>query len=462
MANGLLNGGGPGDGHRVLMIASAFPPTGGPGVQRTAKYAKYLPQSGWQPFAWTQEPVDELPQDPTLLADLPTEVRVYRHGNGGTIRAVRRSLRNVSDGDGLLSKLAKAVDWRLDARLATADSANDGSSWVRSSVAPVCRLIREENVAAIYSTFSPICNHTLALDVKRRTNLPWVADFRDLWTDDYRYDEPCEKRRGHHRRLELQILQTADIVIAVTERQTEILSGHLPPPQRSKFITITNGFDPADFTEKMPPRSADSRPFVLTHVGRFDRRRTPPAWFNGLRHFVDTLCEQKCRFELRIVGHVSAETRRRLDATKTPCSFAGEVPHAEAIREMRTADALLLNVPDGPNADSVIPAKLFEYLAAERPILVVGPEDGQAERIVNSCAAGITTNFDQDEIADALAQLMIGWHIGRPIPGCPAEALAPFSRLRLAQKLASVLNRLIGASRQKEEPAPKPVGAGMS
>ena len=461
VSNELRQAGDTGDQRRVLMVAAAFPPTGGPGVQRTAKFAKYLPGLGWDPMVWTLEAMDDLPQDPTLLNELPPVVRIHRYGYGSPARSARRLLQGATDGSGLLSRFARAVDWRLGARLARHDQVDDCVAWARASVGPVCELIAEERIQAVYSTFSPASNHLLALSIKEETKLPWVADFRDLWTDDYRYSETGEKRHVAHRRLEDEILEAADAVIGVSERQTEILAGHVPSA-RHKFVTVTNGFDPADFSAVHAEQSATDRPFVLSPVGRFDHWRPPEAWFAGLEEFVDNLADQRDQFELRIVGHADTSTRARIAGTGVRHTFTGYVSHDQAVAEMRSANALLLSVPEGPNADSVIPAKLFEYFAAGRPILVVGPADGEAERLVRSCAAGLTANFDAEAITDALARLVIAWHVGRPVRGCPVAGLAPFSREHLTRKLASVLNRVVGYTQKTDQPVAAPVTVGVT
>mgnify|MGYP001570995350 CR=1 FL=1 len=244
---------------KVLMIAYAFPPTGGSGVQRSANpsrlrawFAKYLPQFGWLPTVWTADEVDGLPRDPTLCDELPPEVVVSPRNAGSGILAMRRSLRgfvNARAGEGLTavaSRFAKAIDWRLDAWQPATALPDDCIRWARRSVGPLTRQLRSERFEVIYSIYSPASSHWLALELKRRTNLPWVADFRDLWTDDCRYREPTPQRRATHRQLEQEILEAADVVIAVSERQRRILADHMPA-KRDKFITITNGFDPADF-----------------------------------------------------------------------------------------------------------------------------------------------------------------------------------------------------------------------
>lgn len=435
---------------RVLMIAHAFPPTGGPGVQRPAKFAKYIPKFGWRPLVWTVSEVAGLPRDPTLMYDLPREVEIHTCSPGGGIQAVRRSLEGLVGGgarsglSGAASRFAAAIDWRLQAWVAAASFPDDCVAWARRSIRPLVSLIDNRRIDLIFSTFSPASNHLLALELKRRTHKPWVADFRDLWTDDCRYREPSPKHRAGHRQLEQEILETADAVIGVTPRQTEILADHTPD-QRQKYFTITNGFDPADFVEPEPERSSGDDRFVLTYTGRFDLIRTSDAVFDGLRHFVEGLGADRDRFLLRIVGYANATAREKVQATGVAAQFIGYVSHAEAIRVMRASDALLLTAPDGRHGDSVIRAKVFEYLASRRPILVVGPPGGQCERIVDSCEAGLCVSFDPSAISIALSRLFEAWRSGRPHTGCQARSLGRYSRVSLARKLAAVFDEIVAA-----------------
>jgi len=443
---------------KVLMIAYAFPPTGGPGVQRSAKFAKYLPQCGWLPTVWTADEVDGLPRDPTLCGELPSEVVVCPRNAGSGILAMRRSLRgfvNARAGEGLTavaSRFAEAMDWRLEAWQAATLLPDDCIAWARRSVGPLTRQIRTERFDVIYSTYSPASNHWLALELKHRTNLPWVADFRDLWTDDCRYREPSPQRRAAHRRLEQDILEAADMVIAVSERQRNILADHLPE-HADKVITITNGFDPADFAIAARSQPADGSRFVLTFVGRFQLARTGEELFGGLRRFVEGLAPDSNRFLLRVVGYANKTVQTKLRATGVQCEFVDYVPHEEAIRAMYSSDALLLKSLTGRNGDSVIPAKLFEYLASGRPILAIGPQGGECERIVRSCSAGLTVDFDETAIADALERLFDAWTAGRPIAGCGPEGLEAYSRIELTRRLALVFDRLADRAAESVETA---------
>lgn len=438
---------------RVLMIAAAFPPTGGPGVQRTAKFAKYLPRYGWAPTIWTLDRMDAMPEDETLLSDLPYGTRVHRFGGGRSLRRVQRLLHRVTSRGGPFAPLLRPLDWRLDRWLGAHHWPDEYASWVRASAPVLRRLIRSEGFDAIYSTFSPASNHLLALRLKRRTGLPWVADFRDLWTDDLRYAPRTGRWMEADLDLQQSVLQEANCVIGVTPTQTRVLAKHVPD-EGHKFGTITNGFDPADFEAPCARPGSVDRPFTLAHVGRLDHGRAGPELVEGLSRFADTLGRRRDRFRLVLVGHANTQTQRQLYQARIAFENHGYVSHAKAIEQMRLADALLL-VTDatGVNAATVIRAKLFEYLAAGRPILVVGPPGGECERIVNDCQSGEGVAFEAAAIARAVARMFHARERGRLMTRCHDSRLERYSRVNLAKKLASLLDRACGSSHRSDRPS---------
>lgn len=426
------------------MIACVFPPTGGSGVQRTAKFVKYLPGCGWDPIVWARDSVPGMPRDERLGTEVPSGVEVFRTG-GDLCDGIWGRARSFGERRGVLGTIARRLDRRLSRTIPARRLPDDQIAWARRGVRPLECLIRERQVPVIYSTFSPASDHWLALALKRRTGVAWVADFRDLWTDDYRYRESVPERRAAHRELEQAVLETADAVIGVSRGQTEILASHVPS-RRDRFVTITNGYDPSDFKgvtkaiehERASPGRANV--FVLAHVGRLDRWRTCEPLFEALADFVRSLGDERKSFRVHIVGHSDAAARERFLRDDVAYRNIGAVDHSEAIRAMAAADALLLACPDGPNAHSVIPAKTFEYLAAGRPILAVGPRDGEVERIVRECHTGVTSGFVRDEILAGLCALYDGWRDSAAPIAIPKQSLVPFQRQSQALRLAEVLD----------------------
>lgn len=433
------------------MISCAFPPTGGPGVQRAAKFAKYLPPFGWRPIVWSATGLDQLPQDPTLRADLPPEVDVrevqWRFGRAAAVHRARSMMAGV-----VSPRMAQRIDWRMTKLGGETPWPDEFVVWARRSVRPLQKLIAEEGVEAIWSTFSPVSNHLLAMELAGATGLPWIADFRDLWVDDLGYDAQAD-RRVRDESLQQVILERADAVVGVSPAQTDLLAGRLGR-QRSKFHTITNGYDVDDFAGA-PKAGRRQRVFTLTHVGRLDARRASPALFRGLRIASETLGALASHVRLRFVGFVSKDVRRQLEGVGFCCAFVDYVTHRDAVEEMCAADALLLCLSGEAGGERIINGKLFEYLASRRPILFVGPANGPCAEIVRSAPQGSVLGVNPQRLGEFIVSLIAeriehggGLALATSVP----EA---YSRRTLTQRLAELLGELV-------ERRPRPADAAFA
>jgi glycosyltransferase involved in cell wall biosynthesis len=425
---------------KVLMICCVFPPAGGAGVQRSVKFAKYLPSFGWLPTVWTATDHPYLPQDPTLLEDLPEEVQIASGGEALNAQTWQRRLRRWRERGGVSGRIAQAVDWRLETHLVRGGFPDMHSQWAKASLRPLLIRLAEEPHDAIYSTFSPASNHWLALRLKRETGLPWIADFRDLWTDDPRYVVDEERRHQARRRLEQQILEEADAVIGVSNGQRDALAEHVPDAQ-DKFHTITNGFDPEDFERvgDLPPRE-DSK-FIIGYVGRLDRPRTPEGLYAGLDSFLNGLGYDVNRVAMRFVGRLTEEPLARLQALGMPVETVDYLPHLDAIQEMRSSDVQLVITDDElPRSETVISGKLFETLASGTPVIHVGPTNGCAADIMRQAGSCQVVAPNAEELGQALMHVYCAWKAGTPLTGPKPDSLVPFSRPRLTQKLSTLLN----------------------
>jgi glycosyltransferase involved in cell wall biosynthesis len=437
---------------RVLMIAHAFPPAGGSGVQRTAKFAKYLPQFGWLPTVFAAEAPADLPRDDSLLADLPADLdRIVwdRFDTSKWPRSAEQAMVRMTRW-ALGRRMAAGLGWRtrrLVERFVLHGLVPDASAlWALSALPQLRRLERQRAFDVIYSTYSPASNHLLAWRISRATGIPWVADFRDVWTQDFRYPfrHGPRWRRALDRSLERRMIAHARAVVAVTEPQTQLLR-ELATDRLERFVTIPSGVDTADFArhcdspgEGHCAERPDADVFRLSYVGRFCKGTIAPAFFEAVEALVRELGEDRERFELRLVGGVSSDLREGLIRCGVRCSETGYLPHADAIREMQAADALLLGIADGPNAETIMTGKVFEYLATGRPILAMGPENCVAMKLVESCRAGVVAPTRAPAIHAALRTLWKAWRSGEPIPGCAPEALAPHTRRNLTARLAAL------------------------
>ncbi len=439
------------------MIAHAFPPTGGPGVQRSARFAKYLPDFGWTPTVWCAPASTDLPRDEALLDELPKHLD----------RRVHEFVEPRGRG------IARFNHWRfqrLNDALRYWSCPDRLIAWAKSSLPELLNIVRTENIDGIYSTHSPASNHWLAWQLKSATGVPWVADFRDLWTDNYDFAPPTVWHRRRMRRMEDAFLRAADAVVGVSVEQTDILAGHVSD-QRDKFATIYNGADESDFVGVhrnvvRSQRGIDENRFIVSFVGSFVRTAEAPAIVDGLTDFQKRIGGDVST-EFRIVGWVPDDMRRRVLNANIQICATGYVSHADAIREMVASNCLISgNLTTGRNCDSVVPAKIFEYQLAGRPIIHVGSVSSAVARVLDDCGSGVTVSPNRVEIADAVAAVYNDWCNDRNPGGVNRDRLRKYTRKSQTGQLTGILNRLTSGREERrkfgrcdEASSPMTVGA---
>ena len=441
----------------VLLVSYHFPPMGGAGVQRALKFSKYLGDFGVQCTVLAAHDPGYL-QDETLLADIPAGVRVLRVPHrpalqrllawrARTVGAAARPAAAAAHG-GVAAPTAGPARhrWR-DAALAAYASAHfpdDKAGWARRAQAPARTLLRGQHFDLVFSTAPPMSTHALASRLARQAGLPWVADYRDLWTENPGYAAPAW-RRLVDRRTEDAWLRQAAGVVTVTPSWQRLLAARLGPGREVAFIP--NGYDEADFAAvAAPPR--DDGAFRLVHTGAFYGPRDPGTLLDALALYLQDPPAGARPLRLRLVGPMGSRFAERLQAFEARHPGVVErrayVPHHQALAEMLAADALLLVVGagDGQRARATVagtlPGKIFEYLRAARPLLLLGDEAGDAAALLRAHGRGwVADETRPAAIAAALRQMM-----REPAPSAPpTAAVAGFERRALAGELAQFLRR---------------------
>ena len=394
---------------KVLMLAFIYPPLGGSGVQRTLKFSKYLPEFGWQPsVVCSDDPqVFQHGLDPSLLAEIPASVRVWRRRFVDPLGFRRRLQKLLGRPGGAADEpapLAAAQPGQADDKLASPGWRRllralasplapfefppvDAALYWALAIVPGClKLIRREKIDVIYSTSFPYSDHVAGYLLKKLTGKPWVADFRDPWTQNasarntgwrYRVDQWVEQK----------VLHTADRVIGVTPSYTADLLRLAPGRPAEHFVTIENGYDQADFPEQSalpeaPTAAAEGCGQVtLAHVG-FVYHGTALPFLRAL----EALGPAGAKLKVRFVGGLPADETAWLadHAPAAQVTVEPRRPHAAALEVMRRADVLLLFALGGQGKSGHYPGKLFEYMASGRPILMIGPEGDAAELVQGS------------------------------------------------------------------------------
>lgn len=418
---------------KALVISYYFPPAGGPGVQRWLKFVKYLREFDVEPILYVPRGAAYPVTDDSLTTEIPAGIKIYR-GKIFEPSSLFPAGKKVSAGfidastaqGGLKSRLMTWIRANVfipDARMC----------WIAPSVRRLKKILRAENIDTVISTGPPHSTHLIALGLKRAIpSLRWIADFRDPWTKiDYFHHLPLTGwARRKHCRLEDEVLAEADDVITVTARMAK----DYRPRVKGRLHVITNGYDTSD--APTGPVTPDEK-FTLCHIGSLNADRNPHELWEILgercRHDETFACD----LEIRLTGPVSPAVTASLEQNGlTPfVRHTPYAPHAEVARIQHAARVLLLVMNRTPSGAMYIAGKLFEYLAARRPILLAGFAQSDAADIVRECHAGYALDFsDKKGLADALEHLYDDYKTG--LVHTPAADLEKYSRRALTERLA--------------------------
>jgi glycosyltransferase involved in cell wall biosynthesis len=402
------------------MLAYYFPPLGGAGVQRALKFAKYLPESGWEATVITTRSRVYRAQDPSLADELPRGLRVIRAREPRGAMAPAIALQRL--GLTRASQIAAFPD--------------HAAGWIPDALRLSLRLIREEQPVVLFSTSAPFSSHLVALAAHRRTGVPWVADFRDEWAANPGLRNDPAIVRTMARRLERAITGTAECVTVAADYF------ELDNPSGAPTIPIPNGVDEADLVG-LNPTQARGDALVMSYVGTLHPGQDPFLVFEAIDRLVRRGAIDQARFRLRIVGNDFRPPERR--TFPVPVEQVGYVGHRAALEEMCSASVLLHYVEPTSRAPA---GKLYEYLASGRPILCVARPDGEAAALVRATDAGpIAAPGDPEAIEQAILSLYERWSTdGLPDQPQPREwVIANYSRRKVAADLAAVLERAASA-----------------
>ncbi len=443
------------DRKRVLLISYYFPPAGGPGVQRVLKFVKCLRQYDWQPIVLTVRAGDFPARDESLMSDVPNEVPVYRVPAVEPYDVYRRltgkqtsaalpvGLLAKGKSAGLMDSMARWIRANLfipDARI----------GWILPVYRKGMQLIQRHNIRMIFSSSPPHSLQLAALNLARHTHLPWVADLRDPWTEIYYYQDIHRSAltRSIDRYLEAKVVRTAAAVTTVSP----FLADEINSLARGTPIHfIPNGYDGADFRQSPPAKEKDR--FIVTHIGNLTPTQNTEALWKALSDLAREMEDFERDLRLQFVGTVPESVRASIRATwiDTFTAIEDYIPHPEAVSRMQRAAVLLLIIPDVPDNRGILTGKLFEYLAAETPILLIGPRDGDAAGILQAVhGEGAIDPEDGEAMKAQLRRLYQLWKKGNLSQAAPGKGVDRYERAALTGRLADIFDGLVGARHREE------------
>lgn len=405
-----------------------FPPAGGGGVQRSLKFATHLPELGIETHVLAPDDPKWIHRDDELLA--PTLAWVHRARYlGPKGRKPAEELHGMTG----LERASKQLQL-AGRRLLVPD---ENVSWNLTSIPAAIRIVKREGIDVVVTTSPPSSVHLVGAAVKRATGIPWVADLRDsVVAHPHRDAERMlvrVKEQGEHAVAKL-ISHSANVIVCVSDAIADEMKERNP---NGDVVTIANGSDFDDFAG-LEHRASDR--FRITHTGSFFGKRDP-------RPFLTALSESGLDIQARFLGDFRSADREwaeQLDLGDR-LELISYAPRRRSLELQRDSEALLLLIPEaGGRGKGVLSGKVFEYLAAERPILALVPPDGAAAALIRDAGAGVVVApEDVEGIKAALHDLHTRWRDGAlDAPPLSEEWRRRVSRRTRVEELAELLERL--------------------
>ncbi|MFN8242156.1 MAG: hypothetical protein U0X39_15555 [Bacteroidales bacterium] len=380
----------------VLIITYYWPPSGGAGVQRWLKFAKYLPGHGWKPVVLTVDPLYAAypVTDDTLARDIPETTEVIRTKAVDWFRLLKRGKSKVptagfanDSNDSLKNKIIRFTRGNLfipDPR----------RGWNGYAYKEACRLIVKHDIKHVITTSPPHSTQLVGLRLKKRfPSIKWIVDLRDPWTDIYYYNKFYHTlpARLIDSCYEKTVLKKADRIITVGRTLEKSFIDKVPGI-KGKTIVLTNGFDPDDFRTF---QSKNPESLTIVYTGTLSEMYPVDG-------FLSAIAKRKSKglaTRFRMVGIIPVAIRQKITGIlgNENCDFIGYCSHEDSLGFLEDASALLLIIPDHKSNGSIITGKLFEYLATGKPVICLGPAEGDASEILNETKQGKNFSYDDKD-----------------------------------------------------------------
>ncbi|RJE75209.1 glycosyltransferase [Reichenbachiella sp. MSK19-1] len=425
---------------KVLVITYYWPPSAGGGVQRWLKFVKYLPDYGWEPIVFTPEDPDFGIQDESLELDVPHTTEVIRFPIWEPTQKLKsaKTKQGVVASDQQLTTLGKLMIW-LRGNLIVPDPKR---FWVKPSVGFLQSYIEQNQIDAVVTTGPPHSLHLIGLELKKKTGIKWIADFRDPWSDWDILDELKTSAvvKKLHRRLERQVMRMADRVLACTPAMADLFRAK---NNQYRVEMITNGVDGRDFLNYQSDASSSGK-FIISHMGLLNDMRDPRELWVALTQ----LCAEEQGFaedlQVFLSGMISDGVLQQLESSSelSKCLCYEEyLSHDQVVEQYERSGLLLLLMNQSDNADLLIPGKLFEYLYAERDVLAFGTEQSDVHQILtDSGLEGVVNYSNQEQIKTRVKTAYQRYKSGRL--HVPVSNKTQWERRNLTQGLASILDQI--------------------
>ena len=422
---------------KVLIITYYWPPSGGSGVQRWLKFSKYLRDFNIEPVIYTVDNPSYPINDTSLESEIPLDLEVLKQpifepnyflsifGNNKK----KESAGFLNPNPTLLGRFFQYVRANYfipDAR----------KFWIKPSVKFLSNYLKNNKIDAIITTGPPHSMHLVGLALRDKFKIKWISDFRDPWTEiDYFQQLPLTKKaKKKHHQLEQEVLEKSDMVIVVGETMKKKFLKH-----NHNIEVLTNGFDSYENSLTI---ELDSN-FSITHVGLMNADRNPTILWEVLYEISSENIDFKNNLRIKFIGKIDDTVIQDIQVFN-PKNIV-RIPyldHKEVRKYQASSQVLLLSINQVPNAKGIITGKIFEYLQAKRPILGIGPEDGDAAAILKKTNAGNIVGFNNKiELKAAVLKLYKDFKEEKLF--VKSINVEQFHRKNITRQLAQVIKKVV-------------------
>ena len=431
---------------KVLIISYYWPPAGGPGSQRVLKFSKFLPQFNWRPVILTVRNGEYPYIDNSLEREIQTACKVY---SSSTIEPfiLYKKLTGKDPTSplpvGQLTQKPDKIQRKIFNWLRTNLFLPDARmGWILPGYLRARKVIQSQKIQAVVSSSPPHSLQLIAYLIHKEFKLPWIADFRDPWTEIQYYQVSKRNRLSQSidQCLEKRVLRSANHITTVSSSIGQSFRQKLNRTFPGNSVSIIpNGWDPDEFKHDSKP---DPFKFIILHTGNLNATQNPTVLWKSLQNLMGMYPFFKKDLKLKFVGRVHENIQRAITDFNLHAitDFASFMPHEQIIGEIQKAAILMSVVPDVPDNKGIVMSKNFEYIGSGLPVLIIGPIDSDIAQIISEFTHSQMINYKDIKTCETfLSKIYRAWK-NRENPQSTWKIRNKYSRLTLTGKLAEILN----------------------
>ena len=444
----------------ILIVAYFYPPLGGAGVQRTLKFAKYMEKFGYNVNVLTVNDEKGTIKDESLKLESTHGIKVFRavqrenfivnailNKNVTYVKTVKidnkEEMVKESCEITLKSKVKRKIKKYLLNFYRNMYIPDDKISWKNDAVDLGMKIIKEEKIDIIYSTSAPYTGHLIALELKQKSNIPWIADFRDQWVANPFVDYTTYAKRKNEK-MEKAVIENSDAVISVSKPIIDDFIGRYKNQKSDKFKVITNGYDEEDFNDynmdKITPK------YVITHNGTLYGKRSPKNFLIAIDRLIEGKKIKHAELTIRFVGQIGKDAQEDikffLAKYENVIEFISYLPHKESLKKLEDSSAALLIIEAGEGSDGIYTGKIFEYIRSGRNVIGIVP-NGVAKDLILDTNTGFCCHPEKiDEIEAAIYKSYSVWKGTQEKLDIQWGKVKKYNRENLTRELMNIIESL--------------------